>query len=222
MNYLTAEGAYYEPLHKIPMRTRSPSPTGLSTSMRCSREEMKIRQETPTKKHDEASCCRKSCVRSRREGMRATSTPVSSPKSVLIEISPGVQAQLRGSEETWQAILDGGYAPVLCLSCNTSLFAVQNCSFVLCPLCRVISPMDAADNKREAVGMGFTFDDLVKWNRAAEFDRQKRYWLSKNKTRDDEKDADRWRTIDRPNKDLRCPQRNRSGDLDVYRKSLTR
>jgi hypothetical protein len=142
-------------------------------------------------------------------------------RGVVIEISPGVQARLRGTEETWQAILDGGYAPVHCVGCNTSLFAIQDCSFVLCPHCRVISPMDAADNKRDAVSMGFTFDDLVKWHPAAEVDRQKRSHgqlrtSDKAALRDKKIDSDRWQSFDRPSKNLRCPQRNRSGDLDAF------
>jgi hypothetical protein len=133
---------------------------------------------------------------------------------LLIEISPGIQARLRGSEETWQAILDGGYAPVHCMGCNTSLFAIQDCSFVLCPHCRVVSPMDAADNKRDAVSMGFTFDDLVKWHPAAEVDRQKRSRVDKERQK---LDSDRWQSPNRPSKSLKCPQRNGSGNLDDLR-----
>jgi hypothetical protein len=218
MNYLTSGDSNHEPRHKAPTRTRTLSSSGL-ICMQQTPPKDKLANRPSTHGNDPSPASRKINENRPVVGM----DPGVPTAGVLIEISPGVQARLRGSEETWQAILDGGYAPVHCLGCSTSLFAIQDCSFVLCPHCRVISPMDAADNKREAVGMGFTFDDLVKWHPAAESDRRRRDRRGDSSKSEREKklDSDRWQSLDRSSKDLRCPQRNNSGELEALRIART-
>lgn len=216
MNYLTSGDSNHEPRHKAPTRTRTLSSSDLLPMQQQSSPKDRHGSLLPSKNSNDPS----QTSRKNYEQRLVQLEPGVPTTGVLIEISPGVQARLRGSEETWQAILDGGYAPVHCMGCSTSLFAIQDCSFVLCPHCRVISPMDAADNKREAVGMGFTFDDLVKWHPAAESDRRRRDKRGES-SREKKMDSDRWQSLDRSSKDLKCPQRNNSGELEALRRART-
>jgi hypothetical protein len=104
-----------------------------------------------------------------------------------IEILPGVCVQLRGAEETWDCIERDFFMPCMCFGCSHELCCIQDADYVLCPQCRVVSPMDttfyssestnanaaasstststsADDIEHEGgVGLGFTFDDLLKW-----------------------------------------------------------
>jgi hypothetical protein len=90
---------------------------------------------------------------------------------VEIEISPNVWMQLRGADETWEAVQVGGYAPAMCLSCNLDLLAIVDAEYVLCPSCRVVSPiMDDGSGFRSeesavnhGVGLGFKVEDLKRW-----------------------------------------------------------
>ena len=104
----------------------------------------------------------------------------------MMEIAPGVSLRLRGAEETWQCILNDAYAPIVCSACCSDLCCIQDAAFVLCPLCRVVTPMTsneeaanhagaAADTKTHkeqgdvrtdmggGVGLGFTVEDLCQW-----------------------------------------------------------
>lgn len=58
-----------------------------------------------------------------------------------IEISPGVFARLRGSEETWNAIKSGNSTHTKCFSCELSLLCISDAEYVICPACRVVSPI---------------------------------------------------------------------------------
>jgi hypothetical protein len=79
--------------------------------------------------------------------------------------------QLRGADETWEAVQVGGYAPAMCLSCNLDLLAIVDAEYVLCPSCRVVSPiMDDGSGFRSeesavnhGVGLGFKVEDLKRW-----------------------------------------------------------
>jgi hypothetical protein len=89
-------------------------------------------------------------------------TPASSP---AIEVAPGIQLRLRGSQETWEAISRDYYVPGLCWGCSETIFVIQDAAYVLCPACRTVSPMDGTFEQPEVsgVGLGFTFDELVMW-----------------------------------------------------------
>lgn len=100
-----------------------------------------------------------------------------------IEISPGVYVRLRGAKETWDCIGRDFYIPCTCFACSQELCCIQDADYVLCPTCRVMSPMDTTTYSSESnnataasstytaagfeleggVGLGFTFDDLLKW-----------------------------------------------------------
>jgi hypothetical protein len=100
-----------------------------------------------------------------------------------VEISPGVYVRLRGAEETWDCIRHDFFMPCTCFGCSHELCCIQDADYVLCPKCRVVSPMDTTSSGYESanaaaasstsstadieheggVGLGFTFDDLLKW-----------------------------------------------------------
>lgn len=61
----------------------------------------------------------------------------------LIEVCPGLRFQLRGADETWQAIQTGQIEVIDCSSCSTALCCIFDVSYVLCPNCRSITPVCA-------------------------------------------------------------------------------
>jgi hypothetical protein len=85
-----------------------------------------------------------------------------------IQVAPGVRVFLRSSVETWDAIKDDFFLPCLCPGCGASLFVIQDAAYALCPGCRTVSPLegDFIDRAVSGVGMGFTFEDLVRWQRS--------------------------------------------------------
>ncbi|KAL7568643.1 hypothetical protein ACA910_022741 [Epithemia clementina (nom. ined.)] len=99
----------------------------------------------------------------------------SAPETIL-ELGPGVYARLRGASETWHCIEHDFHLPVVCFACSMELCCIQDASYVLCPSCRTVSPIEENEynnNKSRGgrddgmdnggVGLGFTFDELFKW-----------------------------------------------------------
>lgn len=84
----------------------------------------------------------------------------SSQKS--IEIAPGEFLTLRGANETWQSIQNDEFMPASCSCCHETIFCIQDAGFVLCPFCRVVSPMHG-NSPDAGVGLGFCMEDLAKW-----------------------------------------------------------
>jgi hypothetical protein len=82
-----------------------------------------------------------------------------------IEISPGHWVLLRGADETWECIERDFYVPCVCLECSMELCCIQDADFVICPICRVVSPMEVLEASlgNGGAGLGFTFDDLMRW-----------------------------------------------------------
>jgi len=97
--------------------------------------------------------------------------PPPMPAERAVEIAPGQHVRLRGAEETWAAIEQGFYLPATCFGCTLDLYCIQDADFVLCPLCRVISPVDGiSETQRNSLmrrggglGLGFTGEDLRQW-----------------------------------------------------------
>ena len=88
------------------------------------------------------------------------------PQELKVEISPNVWVRLRGADETWACVEQDFFMPVVCFGCSSELCCIQDADFVLCPMCRVVSPMNGivdAGTSEGGVGLGFTFDDLMKW-----------------------------------------------------------
>ena len=80
-----------------------------------------------------------------------------------VEIAPGFAARLRGAEETWRAIENDFYLPAQCFCCQSDeLFCIMDASYVLCPSCKVVSPM-AGCATDGGVGLGFNHTLLRQW-----------------------------------------------------------
>jgi hypothetical protein len=82
--------------------------------------------------------------------------------------------ELRGADETWTAIMNGGYCPATCFGCSLELLCVLDAEYVLCPECRVVNPIFeddlgmraeflCGDQEAFGVGLGFKPDDLMRW-----------------------------------------------------------
>jgi hypothetical protein len=63
------------------------------------------------------------------------------PQPIEVEVSPGEFMLLRGSDETLEAIEMGYARMVTCFACSASLACVPDCELVICPDCRIISPI---------------------------------------------------------------------------------
>lgn len=67
-----------------------------------------------------------------------------------------------GARETWHAIEQDFFMPCGCMCCADTIFCIQDANYVLCPDCKVISPLER-DGKDGGVGLGFKMEDLAKW-----------------------------------------------------------
>ena len=91
-----------------------------------------------------------------------------SRKVSTVEISPGVRVRLRGAAETRECILQDYYVPTMCYSCDLQMFCIRDASYVLCPTCRVVNPLDLEAAPKEhtyledggGLGRGFTAETL--------------------------------------------------------------
>lgn len=110
-----------------------------------------------------------------------SSSPVTLPKSFfhlskfeknlleaneVVEMSPGVNVKLRGAQETWSCLQRDFYLPVTCKVCFAELTCIRDLDHVLCPSCSLVSPVEGGPKgikRGGGVGLGFTFDDLRRW-----------------------------------------------------------
>jgi hypothetical protein len=88
---------------------------------------------------------------------------VGTKKCKVIEVAPGQYMRLRGAEETWKAIQDDFYVPCSCVICELTLFCIQDATYVLCPKCQVVNPLEKIDGYDGGVGLGFTIEELAEW-----------------------------------------------------------
>lgn len=79
----------------------------------------------------------------------ASSSQVAVAAPIEIEIAPGEFRQLRGAEETMWALQQGRYQVVDCMNCSSCLQCIDNCELVICPDCRMVSPIVLADENNE-------------------------------------------------------------------------
>jgi hypothetical protein len=59
-----------------------------------------------------------------------------------LEVAPGVYLPLHGSKETLSAMQEGQLVSCTCYVCTQTVMCVPQASFVLCPDCRVVSPVE--------------------------------------------------------------------------------
>lgn len=69
-----------------------------------------------------------------------------------IEVYPGVFSPLRGANETNRAISLGCFKDTSCFDCMARIRCIQDAEYVLCPTCKVISPL--LTEKGHGVGLG--------------------------------------------------------------------
>lgn len=92
--------------------------------------------------------------------------PHNDENNKIIEICPGIVLRLRGAKETIDAIKSDFFMPHSCCCCQKSIFCIQDADYVLCPDCRVVTPIltmnrnNQVGDGRGGVGLGFTFEDL--------------------------------------------------------------
>ena len=86
----------------------------------------------------------------------------------MIEIAPGLEGRLRGSEETWEAIKNNFIASTHCVCCSELVHCIRDADFAICPTCRVVNPLaEIARTTTEknviSIGLGMKDVDLRKW-----------------------------------------------------------
>jgi hypothetical protein len=69
-----------------------------------------------------------------------------------LEVSPGIFLPLHGSQETLSAMQQGQLVSCACFVCTLTIMCVPQASYVLCPDCRVVSPVE-----RSAVPMSMKY-----------------------------------------------------------------
>jgi hypothetical protein len=105
---------------------------------------------------------------------RSVSAPTSSSFSTIVEVWPGFSAPLRGSNESLMAVAHDYYTPLVCIGCTSRIHCIADAQFIICPICRFISPVDQDTFRGEpltvdmrwGIGLGFTQETL--WYMQAE------------------------------------------------------
>jgi len=59
-----------------------------------------------------------------------------------VEIAPGKYMDLRGSKETWDALERNFSQQINCACCSTQIRFIRDAAMVICPVCRMILPVD--------------------------------------------------------------------------------
>lgn len=76
--------------------------------------------------------------------------------TTTIEVQPGVNLPLRGKDETLQAIACNFSLQTICMVCSLELACIADAEYVLCPVCKSISPIDSNTGNGGGVGLGST------------------------------------------------------------------
>ncbi len=94
---------------------------------------------------------------------------------ISVEVTPNVFMDLRSATETLRAIESGSAICVTCVQCQGTLKCVPDAELVMCPDCRITSPMRLEDDDfpgrtvRRGVGLGlklpstFRAAPVAKW-----------------------------------------------------------
>lgn len=89
-----------------------------------------------------------------KEAPRNIARPSPQPKQVMVEIQPGFSLPLRGSQETLDAVARGRVLNASCMVCCFCVVVKDDCDFVICPECRVVSPVEGGPGTMQYVGLG--------------------------------------------------------------------
>ena len=88
--------------------------------------------------------------------------PDETPRTV--EISPGNFQTLRGHHETLRYVRRDAVASTTCLSCNDTIYAINDAAMVVCPTCRSVTPMRS---EGDGLALGFTAHEWLDIQREA-------------------------------------------------------
>jgi hypothetical protein len=84
--------------------------------------------------------------RSSSDGSRRSvhSRPPTPPvRHSLVEIAPGVSVRLRGADETLEAVRTDYLVSEFCICCQELLHCTRDADMVLCPVCKVVTPLES-------------------------------------------------------------------------------
>ena len=84
-----------------------------------------------------------------------------------IEVLPGLRLPLHGCEETIQAMRDDRMKYANCPVCTVKLYCIDTATYVLCPMCSIVSPApespDISQLLVNGVGLAITADEYLEW-----------------------------------------------------------
>lgn len=96
------------------------------------------------------------------------------PNRPLLEVAPGLFMNLMGTDETMKAIQNGEITITSCVVCGMDVHCHNASEYVLCPDCRVVSPVNQLDNGGDntpqqggLVGLGVKTEMLITMMEAA-------------------------------------------------------
>ncbi|CAB9498279.1 expressed unknown protein [Seminavis robusta] len=98
-----------------------------------------------------------------------------SNNNTMIEIQPGLEAPLRNTQETMEAIACNFVTETSCLACTVQLYHIANAKFYICPACRVVSPTFSEHRDEHGVGLGFSQETLRESQHSAGQSMRNRY-----------------------------------------------
>ena len=84
----------------------------------------------------------------------------------MVEFQPGLEAKLRSSAETRDAIRRNYLIRQTCLACTVELYCIADAKYYVCPVCRDVSPVFDQGNGKlplsgsHGVGLGMTPEGL--------------------------------------------------------------
>jgi hypothetical protein len=90
----------------------------------------------------------------------------------VLEVAPGLFLPLHGSQETSSAMQEGKLVSCNCFVCMETVMCVPQASYVLCPDCRVVSPVAGCLSLKRrvtlpgemgGVGLGLKWTEYLKW-----------------------------------------------------------
>ena len=81
-----------------------------------------------------------------------------------IEVAPGMHMRLRGAEETCEAVRTNRCVESTCLLCAGVVLCIESADHVLCPQCKVVSPVKEKGTTLKvsapSVGLGITLEQF--------------------------------------------------------------
>lgn len=74
--------------------------------------------------------------------------------AMMIEIQPGFSLPLRGADETTRALAVNFIVKLNCMVCTLEIQCIGDAEYILCPVCRSVSPIEGNSGNNGGVGLG--------------------------------------------------------------------